>query len=315
MSRPALRSDVPLRAYTTFGIGGPARLFADVRSSGHLLDALLWARRQELPHVVLGRGSNVLVADDGYAGLVIRNACSDRVELLAGNRVRADSGLTVARLIAFTAERGLAGLEHFAGIPSTLGGALWQNLHFLATDRRRLAFVGDLVEAATVLVDGTVERVDRDWFEFGYDAGRLRDGAAIVLDATLRLRPADSALLRATVRANLAWRAERHPPLAARRSAGCVFRNPDGVHAARAIDAAGLKGLRVGGAAVSRRHANFILNTGGASAADVRALIELVTERVHAHSGLRLEPEIAFLGSHPRTKDGGKVPSAPVDAP
>lgn len=253
-----------------------------------------------MPHVVLGLGANVLVADEGYAGLVVRNARPGRVELLAGNRVRAESGVTLARLIALTTERGLAGLEHFAGIPSTLGGALWQNVHFLTPDRRGLAFVGDLVEEATVLDDGEPERVGRDWFAFGYDASRLRDGGAIVVDATLRLRPADPARLRATVRANLDWRARRHPREAERRSAGCVFRNPEGASAARAIEAAGVKGLRVGGAVVSRRHANFVLNAGGASAADVRALIELVAERVHAHSGLRLEPEIAFVGGRPQ---------------
>lgn len=298
MSTPVFRFDVPLEGHTTFGIGGPARLFIDVGSSEQLLDALLWARQRRLQHVLLGRGSNVLVADEGYAGLVIRNARSVRVELLPGERVRADSGVAIERLIALTTAHGLEGLQDFAGIPSTLGGALWQNLHFLSPDRRRLRFLGDLVEEATVLVHGAIERVERDWFTFDYDRSRLHDATAVVLDATLRLQPADPGRLRATIRANLAWRATRHPRHAERHSAGCIFRNPAGAHAAGAIEAAGLKGLRVGGAAVSRRHANFILNTGGASAADVHALIELVSARVHADCGLRLEPEIAFLGSH-----------------
>jgi UDP-N-acetylmuramate dehydrogenase len=294
VSTPRLQVDVPLRDYTTFGIGGPARLFLDVRSSEQLREAALWARRDGRPCAILGCGSNVLAADEGYPGLLIRNCRSERVELLSRNRVRADSGVTIARLIALAQDHGLGGLEHFAGIPSTLGGALWQNLHFLAPDRRRLVFLGELVEEATVLVGDRLERVDRDWFSFGYDASRLRKTSAIVLDATLRLVPSSPERLRATSRANLAWRARRHPPDAVRRSAGCVFRNPDGESAARVIDAAGLKGARVGGASVSRQHANFILNDGGATAADVRALIRLVRERVYATTGIRLEPEIAF---------------------
>jgi UDP-N-acetylmuramate dehydrogenase len=297
MRTPPLRFDVPLASYTTFGIGGPARLLSDAADSAQVQEAVLWAERRGFPYTVLGRGSNVLVSDDGFDGLVVRNTRSTRFELLAGNRVRAESGVAIERLIAATVDVGWTGLEHFAGIPSTLGGALWQNLHFLSPDRSRLVFVAELVEAATVLVDGTVEHVDRDWFGFGYDVSRLHEGDAVLLDATLRLTPGDPGALREVVRANLAWRAERHPVAAATRSAGCVFRNPSGSSAARAIDAAGLKGLRVGGAAVSRRHANFILNAGGATAGEVCALIERVAARGERHSGLVLEPELAFVGT------------------
>lgn len=297
MRTPPLHFDVPLAAYTTFGIGGPARLLADVADAAQLRQAVLWAERRGMPYTVLGRGSNVLVSDEGFDGLVVRNARSTRFELLQENHLRAESGVAIERLIAATVELGWSGLEHYAGIPSTLGGALWQNLHFLSPERSRLAFVAELVEAATVLVDGVVEHVDRDWFGFGYDASRLHEGDAVLLDATLRLAPADPDALREVVRANLAWRAERHPVAAATRSAGCVFRNPPGSSAARAIDAAGLKGLRVGGAVVSRRHANFVVNAGGATAGEVRALIERVSARVERHSGLVLEPELAFVGT------------------
>ncbi|HET7044319.1 MAG TPA: UDP-N-acetylmuramate dehydrogenase [Gaiellaceae bacterium] len=318
MRAPLLRSEVPLAPSTTFGIGGPARLFADVSTAEELRDAVLWAERNELPYTVLGRGSNVLVGDDGFDGLAIRNARSGRFELLPGGRLRAESGVGIDRLIATTVGRGLSGLEHFAGIPSTLGGALWQNLHFLAPDRSGLVYAGDLVESASVLVDGTVERVGRDWFGFGYDESRLRAGGAVLLEATLRLAAADPAVLRAVVLEDLIWRAERHPPAAASRSAGCVFRNPPGASAARAIEAAGLKGLQVGGAVVSIRHANFVLNAGGATASDVRALIDLVVERVARHSGLLLEPELAFVddpvpqaGRWPRASRGRRPPASP----
>lgn len=297
MFPPRLRSDVPLAPATTFGIGGPARFFVDARSSEELLETLAWAEEHGLATLVLGRGSNVLVSDGGFDGVVVRNARSERVELLGGMRLRAESGVEMARLVELTVARGLSGLEHFAGIPSTLGGALWQNLHFLAPERDRLVFVGDLVDEALVLDQGSTRRVGREWFRFGYDESRLRDGSAVVLEATLRLAPADPGLLRARVRANLAWRAQRHPARAAARSAGCVFRNPPGCSAARAVDAAGLKGRRIGGAAVSRRHANFILNTGGATASDVHELIELVADRVAARSGVRLEPELELVGA------------------
>jgi UDP-N-acetylmuramate dehydrogenase len=299
MSVPPLRFDVPLGRYTTFGIGGRARYFVEARSSGRLREAIAWGRESGMPVFVLGRGSNVLIGDGGFEGLVIRTARSEGIELLPGNRIRAESGVQVERLVGLAAARGLSGLEHFAGIPSTLGGALWQNLHFLSPDRSRLMFLGELVEEATVLEGETVHRVSREWFEFGYDASTLRSGTAILLDATLRLTPADPAVVRAAARANLTWRARRHPRGAATRSAGCVFRNPPGSSAARAIDAAGLKGRTVGGAAVARRHANFIVNTGGATAHDVRTLIDLVAGEVAAHSGLRLEPELALVGTFP----------------
>jgi UDP-N-acetylmuramate dehydrogenase len=296
VTAPRLRFDVPLAGFTTFGIGGRAPFFVDARSSDELVDALAWAADQGLDALVLGRGSNVLVSDDGFDGLVVRNAGAANVELLAGGRLRAESGVDLARLVELTVARGLSGLEHFAGIPSTLGGALWQNLHFLSPERDRLVYLGDLVEEAHVVEAGATRRVDRAWFGFGYDKSTLRDGEAIALDATLRLTPAEPRLLRERVRANLDRRARRHPARAATRSAGCVFRNPPGASAARAIEAAGLKGSRVGGAVVSRRHANFVLNAGSATAADVLELIALVVERVEAYSGLRLEPELEFVG-------------------
>lgn len=296
MSPPPLRFDVPLAPYTTFGIGGPARLFAHARSSGQLLAAARWAHSHDLPFIVLGGGSNVLVADDGYGGLVIRNAGAQRIELLPGSRLRAESGVAIERLIALTVRQGLSGLEHFTGVPASLGGALRQNLHFLSPSRDRVLFIGELVTEATVLLDGAVERLDREWFGFGRDSSALRESGAVVLDATLQLTPADPAMLTATVHANLAWRRTRHPHRAPARSAGCIFRNPERTPAARAIDAAGLKGEVIGGAAISQRHANFIVNRGGATAADVRALVTLATDRVAHHSGLQLEPEIALVG-------------------
>jgi len=293
----SLRHDVPLAGYTTFGIGGPARRFVEARSSAELAGAVAWGTARRLPVVVLGRGSNLLVSDSGIDGLVVRVSDEVGVEELEGGRLRAGSGADLGRLLDLAVHRGLSGLEHFAGIPSTLGGALWQNLHFLSPDRRRTVFLGDLVEEATVLTRGGVRRVGAGHFRFGYDDSSLQRSGEIVLDATLRLVPGDERVVRHVRRANLVWRARRYPAAADRRSAGCVFRNPPEVPAARLIDRAGLKGLRVGGAAVSRRHANFVLNLGGATAGDVRTLVDEVQQRVAGRLGRRLEPEIDFVGS------------------
>lgn len=307
---PPLQLDVPLARYTTFGIGGRAHLFMQAHTSEQLLAAVLWAHDQGVAHLVLGGGSNVLVADDGYDGLVIRNADSKQVELLSKGRVRAESGVAIEHLIALTVQWGLSGLEHFAGIPASLGGALRQNLHFLSPSRDRVLFIGDVLTEATVLVDGEIERVDRDWFAFGRDASTLRAKGAVVLDATLQLTPANPTNLQAIVAVNRAWRRDRHPHRATTRSAGCIFRNPERLPAARAIDAAGLKGQTIGRAAISRRHANFIVNRGGAAADDVRALVTLASDRVAQHSGLQLEPEIAFVGFTDTARAAGAAGAA-----
>lgn len=287
--------EVPLAGFTTLGVGGPARYFTLARSGAEIVAAHRWARRRGISARVIGNGSNLLVDDAGVDGLVIRVSDADEraVRFLPGGRVRAESAVPMARLIGLSVARGLSGLEHFAGIPAALGGALYLNLHFLSPARDRLMFLGDVVESARIFEHDRVFTVGPDWFDFGYDHSVLVERPdAVVLDATLRLTAADPHELRRRVRANLAWRGNRHPPEAAARSAGSVFRNPPGASAARLIDAAGLKGTRVGGAAVSTCHANFIINLGGARADDVHALIERVQRRVEEHSGLRLEPEV-----------------------
>jgi UDP-N-acetylmuramate dehydrogenase len=292
----APRRDVPLAPYTTFGIGGPARGLVEPRSSDELAAAVEWGKERGLAALVLGCGSNVLVGDGGVDGLVVRTAGLTGVEVLAGGCLRAGCGARVAQLIDVALAHGLSGLEHFAGIPSSLGGALWQNLHFLSPDRSGTLFVGDLVEEAHVLGPDGVCRLPGSHFAFGYDASSLKESGEILLDATLRLVSGDPAEIARVRAANLAWRAERHPAAAERRSAGCVFRNPGCASAARLIDRAGLKGLRIGDAAVSRRHANFVLNLGRATAAEVRRVIEKVQAEVERRTGVRLEPEIAFVG-------------------
>jgi UDP-N-acetylmuramate dehydrogenase len=291
---PNVRRDVELAPFTTFGIGGPADLLAVPRDADQLADAVRWARRARVEWFVLGCGANILVGDLGFRGLVIKNEAKRMT--IADGLMQVESGAIVADALRASVELGLSGLEHYIEIPSTIGGAMWQNLHFLAPDRSRTVFIAEIVEGASVLSDSQVRSVDRDYFQFGYDFSVLHTRRDVVLDVTLALSPADPRELQRTIEANAAWRHQKHPPGAVRMSAGSIFRKIAGVGAGRLIDESGLKGARIGGAEVSRRHANYILNVDRASAADVRSLISHVQAEVLAHTGQALEPEISFVG-------------------
>lgn len=288
-----------LAPYTTFRIGGPADLYYRATTAGELAAAILAAREQTIPYFVLGLGANILVSDRGFRGLVIHNRAR-RLETLADRRLRAESGVVCdPDLIEAAVSRGWSGLEHYVGIPSTVGGALWQNLHFLSPPpgRERTMFIAEVLEEAEILTaEGELRTVDVGYFDFGYDRSILHERDDYVLSATFRLAPGEPQRLRQVMAANLAWRRERHPPLDTEPSAGSVFKKIEGVGAGRLIEECGLKGSRVGGAEVSPRHANIIVNRGGATAADVRALIARIQETVESRTGVRLEPEISFVG-------------------
>ena len=289
-----------LAPYTTFRIGGPADLFFEPRSADELADAILAARRLGVPFFLLGLGANILIGDRGFRGLVIRNQARGIEIFPERDQVRAESGAVVyPDLITATIDRGLSGLEHYVGIPSTVGGALWQNLHFLspAPARERTMFIAEVTREAEILtVEGERRTVGAGWFEFGYDTSVLHHRPDVVLAATFQLAPDDPERLRRIAAENLEWRMERHPPLDTEPSAGSIFKKIEGIGAGRLIDECGLKGTRIGGAMVTRRHANIFVNAGGATAADVRALIAHVQEVVERRTGYRLEPEISFVG-------------------
>ena len=293
----AVAVDVPLAPLTTFRIGGPADFLVRVRTADELERSVKAAKALDLPWFLLGHGANILVGDGGFRGLVIR--CElDGIEFLDHGRVRAGSGVEMyPDLIDRTVARGLGGLHHFVGIPSTVGGALWQNLHFLAPDRRRTVFIEEVLESAELLSEaGSRITVDVDYFEFGYDESVLHYRADIVLSATFRLQPTPIEELRRVIRSNLEWRDDRHPDLWLYPSAGSIFQKIDGVGAGRLIDECGLKGHVLGAAGIFHRHANIIVNLGGATASEVRALIDLAQETVARETGHHLQTEIAFIG-------------------
>ena len=280
-----------------------------MESAAELAAAVTAAQRHGVPYFRLGLGANILVGDRGFRGLVIRNLARG-VELLPGGsgradggsprRLRAESGAVVyPDLIERAIAHRLSGLEHYAGIPSTVGGAIWQNLHFLspAPERERTMFIAEVTVEAELL-DAAGERriAGVEELAFGYDTSILHHRPDTVLSVTFELAPADPERLRQVVRENLAWRASRHPPLDSEPSAGSIFKKIAGIGAGRLIEEAGLKGAVRGGAVVTHRHANIIVNRGGATAADVRALIAHVQEVVERRTGHSLEPEILMVG-------------------
>lgn len=294
-----VRVGEPLAPYTTFRIGGPADLFYEAGNADELAAAISAARRFAVPWFLLGLGANILVGDRGFRGLVIRNRAA-RLGVLPGGRLRAESGARVdPELIEAAVSHGLSGLEHFVGIPSTVGGALWQNLHFLspAPARERTMFIAEVTREAEILTEeGERRTVGVDYFQFGYDQSILHVRRDVVLAATFALLPSDPQDLRRVMAENLEWRRARHPPLDSEPSAGSIFKKIETLGAGRLIDDCGLKGATSGGAMITHRHANIIINRGGATAADVRALIRHVQEVVYRRTGHRLEPEISFVG-------------------
>jgi UDP-N-acetylmuramate dehydrogenase len=291
--------EVPLAPFTTFRVGGPAECLVEVHDATALARVVAVAAQAGAPITILGGGSNVLVSDAGIRGVVVR-VRGGAMALEGESGVRADAGVSLNNLVRWTIGRGLAGLEAWAGTPGTVGGAVFGNAHY------RGRSIGELVATVRLVGgSGVIEDVPVGEMEFAYDRSRLRRTGEVVLSALFALRAtADSAGLRETARRSLADR-KRTQPLHVP-SAGCVFQNPDpavdrvpdGIPASAGalIDRAGLKGCAIGGARVSPLHANFIVNEGGATASDIRRLIERCRDEVRAHFGVTLREEIRYLG-------------------
>src|SRR5580765_2507109 len=293
-----LKRSEPLAQYTTFRIGGPADLFYDATSVDDLAVAVTAARELEIEYFVLGLGANILVGDKGFRGLVIRNT-SSHLKFFDDGRLWVESGAVMAKLIPQAVERGWSGLEHYVGIPSTVGGAIWQNLHFLspAPERERTMFIAEIFESCEILSEeGERKTVGPDYVRFGYDDSVFHHRRDLVLTATFRLSRGDQAAMHRILQENLSWRGSRHPWLDWHPSAGSVFKKIEGVGAGRLSDQCGLKGMRHGGAQISHIHANIMVNLGGATAKDVRELIGIAQRAVETQCGVHLEPEIGFVG-------------------
>jgi UDP-N-acetylmuramate dehydrogenase len=293
---PNLQQDVILAPYTTYKIGGPAEYFFEANSAEDLVLAVTKARKANIPYFILGCGANILIRDKGIKGLVILNR-ANHFEFTKENQLKAESGAIIAELIEASRERGLSGLEHFVGIPSTVGGAIWQNLHFLSPDRESTLYIEQIVIEAKILdEDNQVKTVDRDFFRFGYDDSILHHRDLIVLEVIFQLTPKPKTEIQKQMDENMAWRIAKQPQLDEFPSCGSVFKKIEGVGAGRLIDQAGLKGTRIGNAEISTKHANYIVNLGGATAADVLDLIKLVQLEVKRKLNYEIEPEIRIVG-------------------
>jgi UDP-N-acetylmuramate dehydrogenase len=294
--------DEPLARFTTMRVGGPADLFATVHNIHELRAIVRFARSRAIPLTLLGRGSDVVIADAGIRGLVVQNRAEG--SQLEGERYVAESGLPMARAATETQKAGLTGLEFGLAIPGTVGGAVWANAGAHDSDMAAI-----LESADVLLADGSEARLSVADLELRYRDSRLKHQPdEVVLAASFRLVPAEPDVIAARLDEIRRWRRD-HQPLGIP-SAGSTFRNPPGDSAGRLIDGAGLKGRRIGGASVSEKHANFIVNDGHGSASDVRALVDEVALIVERETGVRLEPEVVFLGDWAATP----APPAPRDA-
>jgi UDP-N-acetylmuramate dehydrogenase len=248
-----------------------------------------------MPYFILGTGANILVGDLGFRGLVIKNEANNFS--FSDNVLVSESGATIESLIKESLDRALSGLEHFVGIPSSVGGALWQNLHFLSPERTETLYIGNILESAEVLdEENNLLKVDRDFFNFGYDESILHGGKYLVTEASFRLTSKDKKEIQKQMDENMRWREEKQPQLREFPSCGSVFKKIDGVGAGRLIDKCGLKGYSSGGVQISEKHANYLINTGDATAKDVRDVIEHIQRVVKEQAGYVLEPEISFVG-------------------
>jgi UDP-N-acetylmuramate dehydrogenase len=276
--------EAPLSAHTTWRIGGPAELLATPVDAADLAAAIRWALAARVPWRVLGNGSNLLVRDEGVRGMVLRiRKTLDQVSF-DGPRARAGAGAALPAVANLAAARGLAGIEFAAGIPGTLGGALVMNAGWHESEISAVVETVEYLDPA-----GPVRTLTASECGFGYRHSALRGRGGVILSAALLLRPDDPSAVKARLEKFASSRKANQPTEMP--SCGSVFLKPKGDYAGRLIEAAGLKGFRVGDAQVSPKHANFIVNLGHATACDVLSLVERIESEVEARFGVRLERE------------------------
>lgn len=281
-----VRFQEPMARHTSFRIGGDAEAMAFPKNREQLAAVLKASALLDTKAIILGAGTNVLAPDEGLAGLVIcLKDCMDGMELLENNRLKVMAGVTMTRAAVFAANHGLSGLEFAHGIPGTVGGGVYMNAGAYGGEICQVCESVEVMEP-----DGSVRQYTAGEMDFSYRHSRLEEQGGIVISALFQLKPEAPEEIRARMKELQSKRISSQPldlP-----SAGSAFKRPVGGYAAALIEQAGLKGFQVGGAAISSKHAGFAVNTGGATATDVKALLQQVSDRVFEDSGIRLEPEI-----------------------
>ncbi|TMC91506.1 MAG: UDP-N-acetylmuramate dehydrogenase [Chloroflexi bacterium] len=289
-SLPGVTEDEPLATRTSFGIGGPAEFFVESGRVETIEKMLTGCLEREIPYTLLGAGTNLLIADRGIEGLVIRVVNRDhRIE---GTQVTAGAGLKMMRLARIVADAGLRSFEFAIGVPGTVGGAVYQNAGCWGKEMREV-----LVEVCGFVPGAGKQKWDPKKLQLGYRTSALREGAlkgALVVEATVRLERGDGEEAKRLMAKLTAERNETQPIKT--KNCGSVFKNPPGDSAGRLVQAAGLKGLRQGKAVVSTLHGNFIVNEGGATARDVATLVQRIQAEVKRRFNAELEPEVELVG-------------------
>ena len=279
----------PMKRHTTFRIGGPAEVFVMPGNLEEMQRILEICRTEDLPYFILGNGSNLLVSDKGYQGVVVqlyRNFGQIRVE---DSRIHAQAGALLSGIAAAAREASLTGFEFAGGIPGTLGGAVVMNAGAYGGEMK------DVLKEVTVLTpEGGVLTLQADELHMGYRTSVIKEAGYIVLEAVISLEKGDQEEIRSRMQELAGMRTSKQP--LSYPSAGSTFKRPEGYFAGKLIMDSGLRGYRVGGAQVSEKHCGFVINTGDATAEDVRSLMKHVTEIVYAKFGVTLEPEVKFLG-------------------
>jgi len=287
---PGVRAGEPLSKHTSLAVGGPAEYFADVNTREELIGLRKLVAANPLPVFFIGAGSNLLISDNGLRGLVLHVQGEMRRATFDGTRVHAPAGAWMPSLARQCAEKGLAGLESLVGVPGSIGGGLVMNAG------TREGELGQVVESVEVIeADGSTRWIHKNDIRFTYRHSDLE--SLWLLGATLRLKEENPASIMARIETLLQYRARTQP--LATSNCGSVFKNPPGHFAAKLIEDCGLKGAAVGGARISQRHANFIINENKATATDVFELIVRARREVYSRFGVKLEPEVKLIGEFP----------------
>ncbi|MFG6338374.1 MAG: UDP-N-acetylmuramate dehydrogenase [Lachnospiraceae bacterium] len=279
----------PMSRHTTFRVGGEAECMAVVESKEELSQLVSYLGRIEQDYFVLGNGSNLLVGDKGYRGIIVKLGPRLSAVGVEKNHIAAGAGVLLSKVAYAARDAGLSGLEFAAGIPGSIGGAIVMNAGAYGGEMKQVVQMVRVMDK-----EGEILTLDNDTMEFGYRTSIIRDRPFIVLGVVLKLTPGNKEEISAKMEELMKQRKSKQPleyP-----SAGSTFKRPEGYYAGKLIMDAGLRGYRIGGAQVSEKHCGFVINAGGASAADIREVIEEVQERVKDRFHVRLEPEVIFLG-------------------
>jgi len=279
-----------MSGHTTFRAGGEVQCLIRISTAGQLAVLIPYFRQNGLPYFILGNGSNLLVGDGGYPGIMLQIGSKMNAVRVEGSHIRAEAGALLSQVAAYAQKNGLTGLEFASGIPGTVGGGIVMNAGAYGGEIKQVA------ERVTVMDEsGKITVIEKDAMEFGYRTSIIKHKPFTVLEAEFSLRPGDKEEIKARMEELAAKRKAKQPLEYA--SAGSTFKRPEGHFAGQLIMEAGLKGYRVGGAQVSEKHCGFVVNTGGATAADILAVIREVQKRVKENTGIMLETEVILLGN------------------